>query len=64
MPTQVTQDDIRRTYGGGARTSTYSSSTSAYMLMYRRIDSQRNKLPLGKDEFPEGIQVGDDAPWG
>ncbi|XP_043218154.1 ubiquitin carboxyl-terminal hydrolase 47-like isoform X1 [Amphibalanus amphitrite] len=52
----VTQDDIRRTYGGGTRTSSYSSSTNAYMLMYRRIDRERNKLPLTKDHFPEGIQ--------
>ncbi|XP_037069812.1 ubiquitin carboxyl-terminal hydrolase 47-like isoform X2 [Pollicipes pollicipes] len=52
----VTQDDIRRTYGGGTRTSSYSSSTNAYMLMYRRIDKEHNKLPLLKDEFPEWIQ--------
>lgn len=54
---QVTQDDIRRTYGGGTRTSSYSSSTNAYMLMYRRVDKEHNCIPLPTDQFPQWIQV-------
>lgn len=39
----ITIDDIRKTYGGGPSrsagyfTSAYTSSTNAYMLMYRRV---------------------------
>ena len=41
--TRITYDDIRRTYGGGPSrsagylTSAYTSSTNAYMLMYRLV---------------------------
>lgn len=39
----ITHDDIRKTYGGGPSrsagyfTSAYTSSTNAYMLMYRQV---------------------------
>ena len=39
----ITYDDIRKTYGGGPTrsagyfTSAYTSSTNAYMLMYRQV---------------------------
>ena len=45
---RITQEDIKKTYGGsssgysGFYFSSYSSSTNAYMLMYRQIDPNRN----------------------
>jgi len=43
-----------RGYYSGA----YSSSTNAYMLMYRQIDKQRNCEAMIVDEFPAHIKVG------
>jgi len=43
-----------RGYYSGA----YSSSTNAYMLMYRQIDKQRNCEAMTVDEFPAHIKVG------
>lgn len=43
-----------RSYYSGA----YSSSTNAYMLMYRQIDKQRNCEAMTVDEFPAHIKVG------
>ncbi|KAG5876114.1 hypothetical protein JTB14_013693 [Gonioctena quinquepunctata] len=56
----ITEDDIRKTYGGGPQrgyySGAYSSSTNAYMLMYRQIDKNRNRRAIGVDDFPAHIQ--------
>lgn len=62
MYLQISKEDIEKSYGGslGTRTfysSAYSSSTNAYMLMYRQIDSHRNAKPIIREEFPEHIKV-------
>ncbi|KAK6626939.1 hypothetical protein RUM44_009416 [Polyplax serrata] len=58
---RITYDDIRKTYGGGPikgyYSGAYSSSTNAYMLMYRQIDKERNASALTVDEFPEHIKI-------
>lgn len=44
----------------GTRTfysSAYSSSTNAYMLMYRQIDPRRNVSSITREQFPEHIKV-------
>lgn len=57
---RITEDDIRKTYGGGPTrgyySSVYSSSTNAYMLMYRQIEKQRNCQAMSVDEFPLHIK--------
>lgn len=56
---QITHDDIQKTYGGGSTRSYFTgaySSTNAYMLMYRQIDSARNALPIQVQDFPKHIQ--------
>ncbi|KAL1130878.1 hypothetical protein AAG570_012119 [Ranatra chinensis] len=54
--TRITKDDIVKTYGGGpARgyySGAYSSSTNAYMLMYRQIEGDRNASAIKEDQFP------------
>lgn len=59
--TRITYDDIQKTYGGGPSrgyySSAYSSSTNAYMLMYRQIDKQKNTECITPDEFPEHIKA-------
>jgi len=47
--TRITKDDITKTYGGvggssrgSMFSSSYTSSTNAYMLMYRKIDPNSN----------------------
>ncbi|XP_066910373.1 ubiquitin carboxyl-terminal hydrolase 47-like [Clytia hemisphaerica] len=44
---EISQDDVQKSYGGDGMTSgytsTYSSSTNAYMLMYRRLDRKENR---------------------
>lgn len=56
---QITEDDIKKTYGGGPSrgyySGVYSSSTNAYMLMYRQIDKNRNARAITVDEFPPHI---------
>ncbi|XP_076265041.1 ubiquitin specific protease 47 [Rhynchophorus ferrugineus] len=56
----ITDDDIRKTYGGGPQRTYYSgafsSSTNAYMLMYRQIDKERNTRAMGINDFPDHIQ--------
>uniref|UniRef100_A0A336ME11 Ubiquitin carboxyl-terminal hydrolase 47 n=1 Tax=Culicoides sonorensis TaxID=179676 RepID=A0A336ME11_CULSO len=55
----ITQDDIQKSFGGAgykAFLSAYSSSTNAYMLMYRQIDPQRNAKFIKESEFPEHIK--------
>ncbi|XP_024942209.1 ubiquitin carboxyl-terminal hydrolase 47 isoform X2 [Cephus cinctus] len=57
---RITHDDIQKTYGGGPTrayySGAYSSSTNAYMLMYRQIDPARNTLPMQVQDFPAHIQ--------
>lgn len=57
--TPITEDDIRKTYGGGPQrgyySGAYTSSTNAYMLMYRRIDKERNAKAMTMEEFPPHI---------
>ncbi|XP_062708304.1 ubiquitin carboxyl-terminal hydrolase 47 [Aedes albopictus] len=56
----ITQDDIQKSFGGGSTKTYYSgaygSSTNAYMLMYRQIDSSKNSSPIKEEEFPEHIK--------
>ncbi|KAK9871493.1 hypothetical protein WA026_012864 [Henosepilachna vigintioctopunctata] len=58
--TKITEDDIRKTYGGashrGYYSGAYSSSTNAYMLMYRQIDKERNSKVMPVEEFPLHIR--------
>lgn len=61
-PIQISKEDIEKSYGGslGTRTfysSAYSSSTNAYMLMYRQIDPRRNVSAIKREQFPEHIKV-------
>ncbi|XP_048042176.1 ubiquitin carboxyl-terminal hydrolase 47 isoform X1 [Megalobrama amblycephala] len=58
---KITQDDIRKTYGGssgsrGYYSSAFASSTNAYMLMYRLKDPSRNSKFLEVEDFPEHIK--------
>ncbi|XP_036441888.1 ubiquitin carboxyl-terminal hydrolase 47 isoform X8 [Colossoma macropomum] len=58
---KITQDDIRKTYGGssgsrGYYSSAFASSTNAYMLIYRLKDSSRNAKYLDVEDFPEHIK--------
>ncbi|XP_042908811.1 ubiquitin carboxyl-terminal hydrolase 47 isoform X2 [Parasteatoda tepidariorum] len=59
--TKITYDDIQKTYGGGPLrgyySSAYSSSTNAYMLMYRQIDKEKNAECMSLVEFPEHVQA-------
>ncbi|XP_037900958.1 ubiquitin carboxyl-terminal hydrolase 47 isoform X2 [Glossina fuscipes] len=59
--TPITQDDIQKSFGGGSSkgyySSVYSSSTNAYMLMYRQIDPKRNEKVLRVDDFPAHIKT-------
>ncbi|XP_050541895.1 ubiquitin carboxyl-terminal hydrolase 47-like isoform X2 [Daktulosphaira vitifoliae] len=56
----ITMDDIERSYGGGPvrgyYSGQYTSSTNAYMLMYRQIDQRRNKNAMNQDEFPPHLK--------
>uniref|UniRef100_A0A182WLG6 Ubiquitin carboxyl-terminal hydrolase 47 n=1 Tax=Anopheles minimus TaxID=112268 RepID=A0A182WLG6_9DIPT len=56
----ITEEDIHKSYGGGSfktsYTGAYTSSTNAYMLMYRQIDSEKNALPISEEQFPEHIK--------
>ncbi|XP_019770747.1 ubiquitin carboxyl-terminal hydrolase 47 isoform X2 [Dendroctonus ponderosae] len=56
----ITSEDIRKTYGGGPQrayySGAYSSSTNAYMLMYRQIDKERNCRAMTVSEFPPHLQ--------
>lgn len=53
-------DDIERSFGGGPvrgyYSGQYTSSTNAYMLMYRLIDSRRNKNAMSQEEFPPHLK--------
>ncbi|XP_015193746.1 ubiquitin carboxyl-terminal hydrolase 47 isoform X2 [Lepisosteus oculatus] len=57
---KITQDDIRKTYGGtsgtrGYYSSAFASSTNAYMLIYRLKDPSRNAKYLEVQDFPAHI---------
>ncbi|RZF32369.1 hypothetical protein LSTR_LSTR001833 [Laodelphax striatellus] len=58
--TRITQEDITKTYGGGFQrqyySATFSSSTNAYMLMYRQIDKDRNCDAITVENFPPHIK--------
>lgn len=55
----ITQEDIQKSFGGGSfkayYSSIYSSSTNAYMLMYRQIEPKQNATAIKATEFPEHI---------
>ncbi|CAN7994990.1 unnamed protein product, partial [Ixodes hexagonus] len=59
---RVSYEEIRKTYGGGPSRSgyyisAYSSSTNAYMLMYRKVDKESNAEPMTPEEFPEHLKA-------
>ncbi|XP_018335481.1 ubiquitin carboxyl-terminal hydrolase 47 [Agrilus planipennis] len=60
MVSPITEDDIKKTYGGGPSrgyySGAYSSSTNAYMLMYRQIDKERNCKAMTVAEFPPHLR--------
>lgn len=57
---RITEEDIKKTYGGntnrGYYSGAYSSSINAYMLMYRQVDPLRNSQAMKQDEFPPHIK--------
>ncbi|XP_054627080.1 ubiquitin carboxyl-terminal hydrolase 47 isoform X2 [Dunckerocampus dactyliophorus] len=58
---KITQEDIRKTYGGssgsrGYYSSAFASSTNAYMLIYRLKDHSRNAKYLAVEDFPKHIK--------
>ncbi|KAJ3593031.1 hypothetical protein NHX12_005369 [Muraenolepis orangiensis] len=58
---KISQDDIRKTYGGstgsrGYYSSAFASSTNAYMLIYRLKDPSKNAKYLDLEEFPEHLK--------
>ncbi|GFO12308.1 ubiquitin carboxyl-terminal hydrolase 47 [Plakobranchus ocellatus] len=59
--TKITYEDIRKTYGGSALgrsfySSAYTSSTSAYMLMYRQINKCLNADVMQPEDFPDHLK--------
>ncbi|KAH8345293.1 hypothetical protein KR067_007768 [Drosophila pandora] len=55
----ITQEDIQRSFGGpngSYYSSAYTSSTNAYMLMYRQVDAKRNEQAAKVADFPEHIK--------
>jgi len=57
---QITQEDIQRSFGGpngSYYSSAYTSSTNAYMLMYRQVDAKRNEHAAKCSDFPEHIKT-------
>ncbi|PIK39089.1 putative ubiquitin carboxyl-terminal hydrolase 47-like isoform X2 [Apostichopus japonicus] len=59
---RITHEDIKKTFGGsssgysGFYFSSYSSSTNAYMLMYRKVDPNRNSGFLTEEKFPAHLK--------
>lgn len=55
----ITQEDISKSFGGGGAFKSYysgfSSSTNAYMLMYRQQDPARNCMAIKEENFPRHI---------
>lgn len=59
--TKISYEDIRKTYGGSALgrgfySSAYTSSTSAYMLMYRQINKCSNADVMQPEDFPAHLK--------
>jgi len=56
----ITQEDISKSFGGSGAFKSYysgfSSSTNAYMLMYRQQDSTRNTLAIKEENYPPHIK--------
>lgn len=56
----ITQEDISKSFGGSGAFKSYysgfSSSTNAYMLMYRQQDPARNCLAIKEENFPPHIK--------
>ncbi|XP_003746614.1 ubiquitin carboxyl-terminal hydrolase 47 [Galendromus occidentalis] len=55
---RVTLEDVQRTFGGGGSTDTrspFSSSTNAYMLIYRQ-QSEANAQAMTEDDFGEHLR--------
>lgn len=56
----ITQEDISKSFGGSGAFKSYysnfSSSTNAYMLMYRQHDAARNCLAIKEENFPPHIK--------
>ncbi|CAH1708005.1 unnamed protein product [Chironomus riparius] len=56
----ITQEDISRSFGGSGAFKSYysgfSSSTNAYMLMYRQQDPARNCHVIKEENFPPHIK--------
>jgi len=61
---EINVSEVKKAFGGdeeggsyGSRMySSYRSTANAYMLMYRQIDTERNKKPLTAEELPENIK--------
>lgn len=57
----ITQEDIQKSFGGNAGryqySGAYTTSTNAYMLMYRQLDPAKNQSPTKLDDLPEHIQM-------
>ncbi|XP_030375681.1 ubiquitin carboxyl-terminal hydrolase 47 [Scaptodrosophila lebanonensis] len=56
----ITLEDIQRSFGGpngSYYSSAYTSSTNAYMLMYRQVDAKRNENAAKCADFPEHIKT-------
>lgn len=55
----ITQEDISKSFGGSGAFKSYysgfSSSTNAYMLMYRQQDTARNSMAIKEENFPPHI---------
>lgn len=52
-------DDIEKSFGGGPiyeYSDQQTSSTNAYMLMYRQIDKRRNRNAMTPEEFPPHVK--------
>lgn len=59
--TRISDDDIEKTFGGstssrGYYSSTYASSTNAYMLVYRQCDVTRNEKFTDVEDFSEALK--------
>eukprot|EP00794_Sanderia_malayensis_P012688 gene12688-13990_t len=59
----ISKKDIEKSFGGldpnsrGYYSATYSSSTNAYMLMYRRKDRARKAVFMDPEKWPEHIKA-------
>nr|XP_039253989.1 ubiquitin carboxyl-terminal hydrolase 47-like [Styela clava] len=56
----ISQEDIEKSYGGSGGRSSYStsfsSSTNAYMLMYRQINPDQNTAFIKTEDLPDHIK--------